>query len=202
MFLKNYCNISDEELMIMVGKKDQKAFSELYDRYADRLVNYFYRMLWQDREKAQDFAQDLFTKLIHKPHLYDGKRAFKTWMFSIANNMCKNEYRKQEVRKNTSYEVTHDVAGETGTETERAIDRTAFAEHLNEALTALDETKRSTFEMRYREELSIKEISVVMECSEGTVKSRLFYTLKILNEKLKVYEGIGLMFILIQILFE
>ena len=188
--------------MVLVGQKDQRAFSELYDRYADRMVNYFYRMLWQDAEKAQDFAQDLFTKLIHKPHLYDSKRAFKTWVFSIANNMCKNEYRKQEVRKNTSYEVTYDVVGEMGTETEKGLDRTAFNERLDEVLRELDETKRCTFEMRYREELSIKEISQAMDCSEGTVKSRLFYTLKYLNQKLKVFEGIGVLMVLARLFID
>ncbi len=202
MFAKSYTQIADEELMVLVGKKDQRAFSELYDRYADRMVNYFYSMLWKDHEKAQDFTQDIFAKLIHKPHLYNSSRSFKTWFFSIANNMCKNEYRKQEVRKNTSYEVTHEVAGETGAETENQIDRNAFNERLDEVLLELDDQKRTTFEMRYREELSIKEISEAMKCSEGTVKSRLFYTMKILNQKLKVYEGIGALLLLIQCLLD
>jgi len=201
LFSKNYKNIADEQLMVLVGKKDQQAFSELYDRYSDRLVNYFYRMLWQDGEKAQDFMQDLFSKLIHKPHLYDEKRAFKTWVFSIANNMCKNEYRKQEIRKNTSYEVKYDVAGETGAEMEQALDWSEFNAKLDEVLEELDDKKRSTFEMRYREDLSIKEISQAMDCSQGTVKSRLFYTLKILNQRLKVFEGIGTLVALISWLY-
>jgi RNA polymerase sigma factor (sigma-70 family) len=200
VFSTDYQNIADEALMALVGKKDQRAFSELYDRYADRLVNYFYRMLWKDREKAQDFMHDLFAKLINKPELYDESRNFKTWLFSIANNMCKNEYRKHEVRKNTSYEIRHDVKGESGNETIAAMDKSAFTEKLDDVLGALDEVKRTTFIMRYREELSIKEISDVMECSEGTVKSRLFYTLKILNEKLKVFEGIGAAVLVLQLI--
>ena len=54
----------------------------------------------------------------------------------------------------------------------------------------LDEVKRSTFEMRFRQDLSIKEIAQAMDCNEGTVKSRLFYTLKQLNTKLKHFEQI------------
>ncbi len=192
LFKKNYKEISDEKLMGLVGKKDKKAFEELYERYSQRLLNYFHKMLWKDREKAEDFMQELFMKLIHKPHLYDEKRAFKTWMYSIANNMCKNEYRKQAIRKNTSYEMNGDVAGDTGSGIVRDIDFNQFNEKLEEALGQLDDVKKETFVMRYRQELSIREISEIMECSEGTVKSRLFYTLKILNSKLNVYRDLTL----------
>ena len=115
--------------------------------------------------------------------------------------MCKNEYRKQEIRKNTSYEVKYDVAGETGAEMEQALDWSEFNAKLDEVLEELDDKKRSTFEMRYREDLSIKEISQAMDCSQGTVKSRLFYTLKILNQRLKVFEGIGTLVALISWLY-
>ena len=89
----NYKELDDELLMVKVSDGDSAAFSEIYDRYSTPLINYFYRMLWRDRERAEDFMQELFTKLIHKPHLYNPDRRFKTWMYSIANNMCKNEYR-------------------------------------------------------------------------------------------------------------
>lgn len=188
VFHRKYRSMSDEQLMLLTAGKDQRAFSELYDRYSTPLLNYFFRMLWKDREKAEDFMHDLFTKLIHKPHLYQEGRNFKTWLYSIANNMCKNEYRSQEVRKNTVKMDAPNVAGENGMETIKAMDRADFDRELTAALSQLDEIKRSAFEMRYYRELSIKEISEVMDCSEGTVKSRLFYTIKILNKKLKYFE--------------
>ena len=51
-------------------------------------------MLWNDKEKAADFTQDLFLKVIEKVSSFNLDYCFKTWIFSIANNMCKNEYRK------------------------------------------------------------------------------------------------------------
>lgn len=192
LFGNQYDNISDEQLMSQVANRDKKSFEVLYDRYSRAMVNYFYRMLWQDEEKAQDFMQDLFLKLVHKPHLYDEKRPFKTWLYSIANNMCKNEYRKQEIRKPTSYELKGDVAGMNDAHTIRSIDHGNFQAELEEALSELDEVRRSTFVMRFRQDMSIKEISEALECSEGTVKSRLFYTLKKLNARLKHFEELGL----------
>lgn len=184
---KNYLDISDENLMTLVGDRDQYAFKELYRRYAKQMVNYFYKMLWQDREKAEDFMQELFTKLIHKPHLYDNKRAFRTWLYSIANNMCKNEYRKQETRKNNQHNVTIKVS-EKGDAPLKNLDYENFNSKLDEALDRMDEKKRNTFVLRYRQEMSIKEISEIMECSEGTVKSRIFYSLKILNTELQDFK--------------
>ena len=185
---ENYTELTDEQLMTKVANGESAAFSKLYDRYSTPLINYFYRMLWRDREKAEDFMQELFTKLIHKPHLYNPERKFKTWLYSIANNMCKNEYRRMQVRKNTSNGLDERVDISDGQVlSDRIVDREIFNEKLNEELLELSENHRAVFELRYREDMSIKEIADVMECSEGTIKSRLFYTIKKLSDKLQAY---------------
>ncbi len=183
-----YQDLADNELMKLVAKQDERAFSILYDRYNVLLINYFYKMLWQDREKAQDFMQDFFAKLIEKPKLYDPSRNFKTWMYSVANNMCKNEYRKQANRSNTSYGLNEQTqVADKQFDMEKKTDEQVFKEKLNEELDKLDEKQKSTFVLRYFEELSVKEIAKTLNCSEGTVKSRIFYTLKKLSESLKEY---------------
>jgi RNA polymerase sigma factor (sigma-70 family) len=184
-----YNELSDEALMLHVQQGDERAFEAIYDRYSRPLFGYFCRMLWKDREKARDFMQDLFSKIIHKPESYSAGRPFKTWLYSVAHNMCKNEYRKQEIRKgtNNSLDTGIQVSGDTGAEVLTGLDTITFNAALEVALNTLDEKQRSAFIMRYREEMSIKEIAAVFECSEGTIKSRLFYTLKKLSEMLQVY---------------
>ena len=186
---RKYKAFTDEELMQMIAKGDSMAFEELYDRYSKPMVNYFCRMLWKDREKAQDFMQDLFTKIVNRPDQYDSSRNFKTWLYSIANNMCKNEYRKQEVRKNT-VKMTHEniKVYDESPEKSRLMDAEVFNEMLDKELDELEEVQRSTFLMRFKMDLSIKEIAEIHQCSEGTVKSRIFYTLKKLSEKLKMFD--------------
>jgi len=186
---RKYKAFTDEELMQMIAKGDGMAFEELYDRYSKPMVNYFCRMLWKDREKAQDFMQDLFTKIVNRPDQYDSSRNFKTWLYSIANNMCKNEYRKQEVRKNT-VKMTHEniKVYDESPEKSRLMDAEVFNEMLDKELEELEEVQRSTFLMRFKMDLSIKEIAEIHQCSEGTVKSRIFYTLKKLSEKLKMFD--------------
>ena len=58
---------TDEELMLHVRKGDREALAFLYDRYSAALVNFFHKMLNSDKEKAQDFMQDLFLKIIENP---------------------------------------------------------------------------------------------------------------------------------------
>ena len=72
----NYQQLADEKLIVAITNGDSSAFNELYKRYNERLLYYFYRMLWNDKEMAQDFLQDLFIKIIDKPHLFDVERKF------------------------------------------------------------------------------------------------------------------------------
>lgn len=184
----NYRKHSDEYLMKLLTEGDSNAFGEIYDRYNKPLMIYFTRMLWKDKEKARDFMHDLFTKIIDRPELYNPERPFKTWVYSVAHNMCKNEYRKQEVRNNTAPLLHENVSGNTETEKNKHMDAEEFNKALYKELDQLEEIQRTTFLMRYKMDLSIKEIAEITQSNEGTVKSRLFYTLKKLSEKLKVFD--------------
>lgn len=174
--------------MTRVARSDNRAFSTLYDRHSPALLRYFHRMLWKDMEKAEDFVQDFFMKIIRYPESFDPKRKFSTWMYSVAHNMCKNEYRRMEIRKPADFEkAAYAAEGDHGDHFGKRIDRKAFMKRLSGELEHLDENHRTTFLLRYEENFSIREISEVLDCSEGTVKSRLFYTLRRLSSKLQEF---------------
>ena len=187
LFGKDYERLSDERLMELAVRGDERAFGTVYDRYQHRLINYFHRMLWHDRERARDMLQDLFTKLARKPASYDASRPFSTWIFSVANNMCKNAYRHQEVVKAAANHMRHEpdrVESQDGI----GVDHELFRGRLDQELAKLDPDHKATFVMRYHEDMAIKEIAGAFGCSEGTVKSRLFYTLKKLAERMKEFD--------------
>lgn len=186
-----YHKLSDEELMISISKGDKRAFDELYQRYSKPLVSYFFRMLWKDREKAEDFMHDLFAKIIRKPESFDPSRSFKTWMYSVANNMCKNEYKKQEVRKNTSNGLDSSyTVNDVNANVLHEVQDVQFRNEFELCLAALDEKHSEAFKLRHMDGLSIKEIAEILELSDGTVKSRLFYATKYLAESLKEFNPI------------
>jgi len=87
--------LPDEALMEKIRQGNQAAFTELYGRYNASLLRYFTRMLWHNRALAEDFLHDFFLKVIRHPQYFDSSRRFSTWAYSIAHNMCKNEYRKK-----------------------------------------------------------------------------------------------------------
>jgi len=183
-----YQEMTDESLMIAVSKGDQRAFDEIYQRYSSPLLGYFIRMLWKDREKAEDFVHDIFAKIIRKPELFDPKRSFKTWVYSVANNMCKNEYKKQEVRKNTSngLDETYVVKDHNANVLSEVSDN-QFRYEFEKSLEGLDGKHSEVFKLRHLEGLSIKEIAEILEISDGTVKSRLFYATKYLASSLEAF---------------
>ena len=185
---KDYSTYKDEDLMRFFLKGDQKAFEQIYDRYESYMVNFFYRKLWSDRIKAEDFTHDLFTKIIDKPESYDPSRSFKTWLFSVANNMCKNEYKKQEIRKPTGYDLPEGMdAKDQGVLQDVGVDRNSFNEQLKIELNKLGEKHKEVFMLRHFEGLSLKEIGETLAINTGTVKSRLHLATKTLASKLEVY---------------
>ena len=187
LFGTEYGKLGDERLMELVVRGDERAFAALYDRYNRRVLNYFYRMLWSDREMAQDYLQDLFAKLATRPQSYDAARPFQTWLFSVANNMCKNAYRHQAVVKEAAVHLRNGVDRVEATHG-IGVDRERFRDRLDEELDKLDPDHKATFVMRFNEDMAIKEIAAVFACSEGTVKSRIFYTLKKLAERMKEFD--------------
>lgn len=169
----------------MASSGCELSFAELYDRYSERMHRYFYRMLGQDAHRADDFTQELFMKLVEKTAYFDPERRFSTWLYAVAGNMVKNEYRR--LSRQQVPPAGDDFYGENFTED---FDNQVFAEHLHQALGELDDAQRQCFVLRYQEELSMKEIAEIMDCPEGTVKSRMFYTLKKLGNKLRAFAGV------------
>lgn len=183
--------LSDEALMELIKNGNEHAFDELYKRYNKKALAFFYRMFNNDEEKAQDALQDIFMKIVEKPGLFDTEKKFSSWFFSIAWNMCKNEYKHVSIKKNVHAEIksTESMYDESFfPKISGKIDGAAFRETLASTLESLPADKRSAFLLKYQENRSIKEIAEIQCCSEGTVKSRLFYTVKQLASQLAVFD--------------
>lgn len=192
LFTPSYCSFSDEKLMLTLSKGDKRAFDELYKRYSKPLKGYFMRMLWKNESKSEDFVHDLFVKIIHNPESFDANRSFKTWLYSVACNMCKNEYKKQEVRKGTSTGIDQFYSiSDKGVDVLNEVQMSHFGSQFEKSMDELKSEHQEVFSLRHMDGLSIKEIAEVLEINEGTVKSRLFYATKQLADKLKEFNTVN-----------
>jgi RNA polymerase sigma-70 factor (ECF subfamily) len=184
---KNWQHSSDEELMLALQEGQNEAFDELYHRYSKKMLYYFYRLLNHDEDKAQDFLQDLFIKVVERPEMFNTNKRFSSWLYTVASNMCKNEYRNPYMTGISDDEYELNAMAVNVDNLIAQIDHKVFKKHLKKALTQLEYVHRATFILRFQERLSIREISEVMECSEGTVKSRIHNCNKKLAQKLKQF---------------
>lgn len=179
-FHKNYSKCSDEELLHFAILGKEKAFDELYKRYAKKMLFFFYQRLYQDEPLANDFLQDLFLKVFENAQQFDLTKKFSTWIYTLASNMCKNEYRRIDYHQ---LFVDEEKNNNLNLLNEEECNLELYREILFTVLNEIDEQKRLIYSLKYFDNLTIKEISEIMDCSEGTVKSRLFYTSKLINER-------------------
>lgn len=174
-------SVTDEALIALFSsKRRNEALTELYRRYGSRVFGYFLRMFRGDRDKAQDFVQELFLRILEKHAQFDPSRSFSTWMFTIASNMCKTAFRKEPTKLPIEGNEQLYLSDDEHT-------KGAFNETMMQALDQLEDAHRSTFVLRYMNQLSLKEISEVSEIPVGTVKSRLFHATKKMAESLKEF---------------
>ena len=181
---KNISRLTNEELMTAIKNGNQSAFSELYERFNQRLYYYFFRMLGNDKEVANDFLQDIFMKIINKPELFKPGYKFTSWIFTVAHNMCKNEYRHREVRKIISNDENPDQFLTDENSYEETLKKEQLITQLFTEIEYMEEDQRAILLLKYKENFSLKEISEILELPLGTIKSRLYYARVELTKKL------------------
>src|SRR3712207_8050797 len=73
---------------------EERAFTELVERYQTRLLNFIFRTIG-DRERAEDLVQEVFVRVYRHLHRFDRTKKFSTWIYTIASNLAKNELRNR-----------------------------------------------------------------------------------------------------------
>lgn len=190
MLLKTYSSLTDDELMLRVGRKDDdRAYDELYRRHARRLMGFFFRQMNGDEALAADLTQDAFMRVWTARDRFAGTH-FRTWLLTIAYNLVKNHYRHHEHEK--EYELfakhTQEEAADNGIIDQ--MDNNTFDRAIRQELAAMPPESRLLFSFRFEEELTVPQIATVMALPEGTVKSRLHILTQTLKQKLNQHDDI------------
>ena len=188
---------ADDDLNVVrrVQAGDVAAFDGLILKYRARVYGIIYNMT-SNREDASDLTQEAFIKAFQSIHRFQGQSAFFTWLYRIAINSTVSHLRKNRVRSFFSLEsidqdepVAREIIGaltdRSGPDQGTLVHE--LQEKLNEAMQKLSINHRTVVTLFEINGLSHQQIAEVMNCSVGTVRSRLHYAKQLLQAELEPY---------------
>jgi RNA polymerase sigma-70 factor (ECF subfamily) len=185
-------SLSDEDLMVRVAEDDERAFAELVRRFQGRVTNLVSRVL-NDRECADDLAQEVFVRVfVHRRNYRHGSK-FSTWLFTIAANLAKNEIRRRVRRRNWfSLDALQEMVGDSSMQLadptegrEGLLEREQLQAAVGRAIATVPEKYRLALVLRDIEGLPYEEIATVLNIPGGTVRSRINRARSMLKRKLQ-----------------
>lgn len=188
---------ADADLIVVrqVQSGDVAAFDRLISKYRERVFGIIYNMT-SNREDAADLTQDTFIKAFQSIQRFGGQSSFFTWLYRIAVNSTLSHLRKSRLRsffslesinaeEPVSREIVAALTDKTGVERDSYVRE--LQEKLNEAMQKLSIKHRTVVTLFEIDGLSHQEIAEVMDCSVGTVRSRLHYAKQLLQSELQPY---------------
>ena len=186
---------SDMEIVRRVQAGDVAAFDRLILKYRERVFGIIYNMT-SNREDAADLTQDAFIKAFQSINRFGGQSSFFTWLYRISVNSTLSHLRKSRLRsffslervdseEPVSREIIAALTDKSGAERDTFVRE--LQEKLNDAMQKLSTKHRTVVTLFEIDGLSHQEIADVMNCSLGTVRSRLHYAKQLLQSELQPY---------------
>ena len=172
--------MNDEEAVRRCQDGDREAFSHLVERYEDVLYGTAYLMTGNS-SVAEEQVQEAFLSAWKGIGSFQITRPFKPWLVRILVNAVMSQRRRRWIPTAPLEEATHQSDGQ---DTAELAERAADQERIRQALTSLSQEHRQVVMLRYFTGLSVPELAEVLECQEGTVKSRLHRALGHLRDEL------------------
>jgi RNA polymerase sigma-70 factor (ECF subfamily) len=172
---------SDEKLVRASQRGDMAAFEELVARHRDKIYARAFSMM-RNEDDALDLSQEAWVKGWQRLKQFQGESSFVTWMTRIVINLCLDQLRKHKRQRAESIEMLEEESG--GVERQMptvtvnpaaGLERSELRKRIDKALSQLSYEHRTVLILHEFEELEYKEIAKRMQCSIGTVMSRLFY---------------------------
>ena len=182
------------ELMDLIQKAvsgDSQAFSVLYEEYYSRIYYLCFKLL-KNREDAGDITQETFVAAFKSLNTLNNAFVFESWLKSIAANKCKNYLKKSKPVLFSQYDKADgfefDIEDNKAENAQEIVDNSEIHKIINEIIDRLPDEQRVCIILYYYDEKSVSEIADFLECSEGTVKSRLNYARKKIRDEIEAIE--------------
>ena len=185
---------TDDQLVDRTKAGDARAFDELVVRFSPRLYGLIYNMT-SSHEDTNDLLQEVFAKAYRSIRGFQGKSSFYTWMHTIAVNMTINFLKKRNRRKTMSLDdvdngILNDrdfIAATSNGDPSHSANLVELQKKLNESMMKLSHEHRAVVTMFDIQGMPHADIAKILKISEGTVRSRLFYAHKQLQNHLQEF---------------
>ena len=177
----DYPNADDEALVRAAQAGDMAAFEELVARHRDKIYARAFSMT-RSEDDALDLSQEAWIKAWQRLEQFQGDSSFATWITRITINLCLDHLRKRKRERAESVEEMDEEFG--GVERQMPVvrsnptaglERQELRRRIDEVMGKLTYEHRTVLILHEFEEMEYKRIAKVMNCSIGTVMSRLFY---------------------------
>ena len=173
---------------------DETALAPLVEKYK-HMVHRLALQITKNHEDANDVMQETFIKVYQSIHTFRQEAAFETWVYRIAVNEALNFVKRRERRRESSLETTDESEFNTETlrkaeinnDPEIQAEKAELRHWVTKAVNSLSLKHRIVVILHELEGLTHAEIASILNCSEGTVRSRLHYARKQLRSLLKPY---------------
>jgi RNA polymerase sigma-70 factor, ECF subfamily len=180
----------DADMLKRLHDGDRTAMAELYDRYFDRVYSLVFNQVDRNRDVAEDIVQETFLAALKSAKGFKGRSSAYTWLCSIAYHKVADHYRRQSRERKrmvSGVDVdTVDVSENPGTQPQpdSLIESAETRQVVNEALSKLPWDYRQVLILKYVEELSVQEISQIMDRSPKSIEGLLTRSRKALQAQL------------------
>ncbi|RPI28916.1 MAG: sigma-70 family RNA polymerase sigma factor [Acidobacteria bacterium] len=185
-------DLDERELILEAQKGDESAFEELVYRY-DRKVLALAVSYTSDEEDAKDVYQEVFIRVHRALPGFRFESRFSTWLHRIVVNVCLTYKSRWQNRTHESLDAMAEEDGErpgfdpvsSEVPSDQKALSTEISQHVRAALGMLSPQQRLVFTLRHYRGYKLKEIAVLMNCAEGTVKKYLFTATERLRQRLR-----------------
>jgi len=173
-----------DEILIGRAQADAREFEPIYERYVAQIYAYIYYRVGNVQD-AEDVTARTFYQAMTHLHRYTSRGIpFSAWLFRIAHNLVANWHRDSSRRQTFSLDAIVDTADTTSSLSDQAEDKDD-AQRLWRVVRRLPPERQQLLVLKFVDELSTEQISVIMGRSEGAVKALLHRTLVALRQQLK-----------------
>lgn len=174
---------ADRDLVNRVRQGEVNAYGELVQRYQQSVFNVCYRVL-QNRQDAEDLAQESFVRGFNRLDQFDINRPFGPWIHRLAANLSINALKRRKQLLTIDEERDRSLI-EDNTQPEQAFVRKEHRSDIHAALADLPPHYRAALELRHYQNMKYEEMAEALGLPLNTVKSHLFRARKMLAERLR-----------------